>query len=446
MRLLSALAALALWMPAMHEAGPLPERQLTHGPLPKDLDNNLNFSQDGRWLVFDCRDAGGIHTCDRLGRVNVETGEVHVFYGQKPPVLGVGAASWLTPTEVIAIHALDSGLPYDFTVRGGKVIPVDGRPPRWLDSRDVVPPFTPGALRGGTHKHEPDAAGEWVGFTYNDHIMKHERGSDLRNVGVSRRGIRVPVEADPRCFTGESFSVLLTACVDRPRPGSDEYSRAEGDCWVGPAGWTDSAGRRRRSRAFRATVAVEEDGRAVPYGEVYIVDVPDDITRPGPLGPLEGTATDYPKPPAGAVVRRLTRTAENPNARLRGVSGHLRASGDGRWITCVGRTLRAGVVEPQVFVVAPEGGALRQLSRAPGGVVGDPRFSPDGRFVVAARPDGSVSAFLTTQGEWGREVPLAPPGNSVPSSLVVSPDSRLVAYNREVAGVKQIFLCQAPAR
>lgn len=38
-----------------------------------------------------------------------------------------------------------------------------------LDARDLTPPFTPGALRGGSHVHVWDAAGDWVSFTYEDH-------------------------------------------------------------------------------------------------------------------------------------------------------------------------------------------------------------------------------------------------------------------------------------
>src|SRR5207253_7660492 len=137
------------------------------------------------------------------------------------PVIGLGAPSFLNNRDVIAIHALTSGLKYDLTVRGGMIIAADGSgKTHWLDSRDLTPPFTPGALRGGTHKHEPDASGQWIGFTYNDQIMK-SRGSDLRNVGVSKRGIHVPVDKNPANFEGESFSVLLTACVDHPKPGSD---------------------------------------------------------------------------------------------------------------------------------------------------------------------------------------------------------------------------------
>src|SRR5204863_1119001 len=100
---------------------------------------------------------------------------------------------------------------------------------------------------------EPDSTGEWIGFTYNDHIMK-ARGSDLRNVGVSRRGRCIAVESGRGNFSGESFSVLLTACVSHQRPDSDEIGRAEFDCWVGSRGYPRNGGFQ-RARAFVGTVA-----------------------------------------------------------------------------------------------------------------------------------------------------------------------------------------------
>jgi hypothetical protein len=437
---------------AAHHTAPS-ERQLTVGPVRKNLDNNINFSPDGNYLVFDCRDGHGIGGNDRLGKVDVRTGQVTLFYIQSS-VRGVGAASFLTNREVIAIHALLSGAPYDAAVRGGRILPAEGdasspsetpgTPGRWLDSRDVTPPFTPGALRGGTHKHEPDASGQWVGFTYNDYIMKSQGGSDLRNVGVSRRGRHVTVHTDPqgRSFEGESFSVLLTACVERPEPGSDAYRQAEGDCWVGREGYPLRSGGHQRARAFLGQTAVEEDGKTVYYSDVFVVDVPDDITVPGPLGPLEGTPTDYPKPPQGARVRRLTRTAVAANRALRGVSGHPRASGDGRWIVYVGKAERAGSIESQLFAVSPATGAVRQLSHLPGGVIGDPRASPDSRYVAASAGDGSIHTWSLEPHRWGTVVPRTPPNPNLPTGIVISPDSRRIAYNREIEGVQQIFLTE----
>ncbi|HLK61179.1 MAG TPA: DUF3748 domain-containing protein, partial [Chthonomonadaceae bacterium] len=291
------------------------------------------------------------------------------------------------------------------------------------------------------HKHEPDASGQWVGFTYNDAIMKAQ-GSDLRNVGVSRRGIHVPVHPDPqgRNFEGESFSVLLTACVADPKPGSDAYRQADGDCWVGREGYPLPSGQSQRARAFRGLTAVEEDGKIAYYSDVFVVDVPDDLTVPGPLGPLEGTLADYPKPPQGARVRRLTRTALAANRALRGISGYLRASGDGRWIAYIGKAERAGRIENQLFVVSPTTGAIRQLSRIPGGVIGDPRASSDSKYVAAAASDGSIHTWSLEPQRWGRDVPRTPPNSNLPSAIVISPDSRTIAYNRQIEGVQQIFL------
>ena len=74
-----------------------------------------------------------------------------------------------------------------------------------LDARDITPPFTPGALRGGSHVHVWDAAGEWVSFTYEDHVLAQFKSAsptndiNQRNVGVSRPGKPVRVNhAHPR--------------------------------------------------------------------------------------------------------------------------------------------------------------------------------------------------------------------------------------------------------
>lgn len=417
------------------------ERQLTNGPLNSDLDNNANFSADGRYLVFDTRDASGIPASRQVGVVDIRTGATRTVYRQPEGLAGVAATSFIGNTEIVAIHCLESGIPYDFTVRGGMIIPVDGRAPHWLDSRDVTPPFTPGALRGGTHKHEPDASGQWVGFTYNDHIMKFGQGSDLRNVGVSRRGTRVLVDSDPAGanFVGESFTVLLTACVDNPEPGSDQIMRAEFDCWVGARGYP-VGNRHQRARAFRGTVIVYEQGQRVPYTDVFVVDVPDDITQPGPLGPLQGTEFTYPRPPLGAVTRRLTHTAAASDPALRGVAGHVRCDASGRHVVYQAKARRGADVEDQVFVVSPTDGAIRQVTDVPGGVGTFFRISPDGEWVAVAHKDGSVWRHAIGH-DAARQV--APCGTNLPTNLVISPDSRVVAYNRSVQGLLQVFIAEA---
>jgi len=443
-------ASLLLALASLGATKPAGERQLTTGPLQKDLDNNINWSPDGRLLVFDCRThQSGIGENTRLGTLDVRTGKVAIIYEQHPPVAGVGAPSFLDDHHIIAISALDSGLKYDFTVRGGRIIPANGSgKTHWMDSRDLTPPFTPGALRGGTHKHEPDATGRWVGFTYNDEIVRLTGRSDLRNLGVCHLGHAVKVHPDTegRNFEGTGFSVLLTACVPDPRPGSDEIGRAEGDCWIGKEGYPKPDGSHQRARAFRGQVAVLEGGETKRYGDVFVVDVPDDITVPGPLGPLQGTDTDYPKPPAGATIRRLTRTADAPDPRLRGVEMQMRASGDGRWIVFTAGAERDGKIEKQVFVVSPVTGEIRQLSHLEGGVPGDCRFSPDSRYVAASTADGRVIVLGATDSDWGKLTSLTPPNPNGPMNIVVSPDSRTIAYNRSIDGVHQIFVVPAPGR
>jgi hypothetical protein len=53
-----------------------------------------------------------------------------------------------------------------------------------LDARDLTPPFTSGAMRGGTHVHVFSGDGGRISFTYNDYLVDPEQ----RNVGVERAG------------------------------------------------------------------------------------------------------------------------------------------------------------------------------------------------------------------------------------------------------------------
>lgn len=55
-----------------------------------------------------------------------------------------------------------------------------------LDAMDITVPYTPGALRGGSHVHVFSPNGERVSFTYNDHVLRErDPALDLRNVGVA---------------------------------------------------------------------------------------------------------------------------------------------------------------------------------------------------------------------------------------------------------------------
>src|SRR5438046_7763361 len=128
-----------------------------------------------------------------------------------------------------------------------------GAEPVNLDARDITPPFTPGALRGGSHVHVWDAAGEWVSFTYEDHVLAQfkeatqDNDTNRRNIGVSIpvRAVRVTKD-HPRNHDGEYFTVLVTRTTANPRPGSDEIRKAFEEGWVGTHGYVRADGSRQR--------------------------------------------------------------------------------------------------------------------------------------------------------------------------------------------------------
>lgn len=84
---------------------------------------------------------------------------------------------------------------------------------------DITPPYTPGALRGGSHVHVFSPNGELVSFTYNDHVL-HERDPalDLRNVGVAvPYGPVTPRGDHPRQYDGSHWCVLVSRTTPSPR-------------------------------------------------------------------------------------------------------------------------------------------------------------------------------------------------------------------------------------
>ena len=249
-----------------------------------DLDNNDNFSPDDRWLVYDTRtEIGGIGECRTIEKVNVKTGEIVVLYetqnaGEYGP--GVGAVSYShTENKAVFIHGLlncNAERPYAQWRRTGVIVD-ESQPgkPIFMDARDVTSPFTPGALRGGTHRHEWSGDGQWIGFTYNDAIMKalEDRTGEhwnLRTIGVSKRIRTVKVDHDPagENNSGEWFSVLVVKVVPNPKPESDEISHAADDSWVGMRGYRKPDGTWQRARAFLGTVR-NTKGESVK--EVFVV-------------------------------------------------------------------------------------------------------------------------------------------------------------------------------
>jgi hypothetical protein len=311
-----------------------------------------------------------------------------------------------------------------------------------LDARDLVAPFTAGALRGGSHVHLFSADGSRVSFTYEDHVLAGGGERNQRNVGVSVLGrpVRVP-RRHPRNHDGQAFSVVVTRTWDDPRP-SDQIGKAFEDAWVGTRGYLRSDGSRQRwAIAFQGHV-VTATGDTI--SELFVVDLPDDLTVPGD-GPLQGTSTTRPRPPRGTVQRRLTRTAERKHPGLQGPRHWVRSSPDGSRIAFLMRD-DTGVV--QLWTISPNGGAHLQVTRNPLGIASAFTWSPDGRR-IAHLMDNSVCMTDVVSGQTERLTPRSSDATAPrPEACVFSPDGTRVAYVRSVpAGetvYNQVFVCDIP--
>ena len=419
---------------------PAVERQVTHAPHGHVLTNVNVWSPDGRRIVYDVRsDAdGSTFDGDRIETVDAESGEVRVLYRSRRGACCGVATFHPTADRVVFILGPEDPTPdwtYGAARRQGVLVDED-RPgvaiP--LDARDLTPPFTPGALRGGSHVHVFSPDGQFVSFTYEDHVLSRfasptaDHDINQRNVGLSVIGRPVATpNTHPRNLDGSAFSVLATRTSAMPRAGSDDYVRAYEEGWVGTDGYLRRDGsRQRRALAFLGDVPAT-GGRTV--AEVFIADLPDDLTQPG-AGPLAGTETRLPFPPAGISVRRLTRTTHRPFPGVQGTRHWLRSSPDGQRIAFLMRD-DGGVV--QIWTISPNGGEPIQLTRNAAGVASAFSWSPDGRWIAHAM-NGSVCLTDAATGETRPLTPAPSDPADVPLALacVLSPDGSRIAYQRRV--------------
>jgi hypothetical protein len=431
------------------------EKQITDRPCGHILTNINVWSPDGRWIVYDTRSdpAGEKFDGDTIEIVKVRTRELREAYRARHGA-HCGVATF-SPKEnrVVFIAGPENPTPdwqYSAWHRQGLVVEID-RPQAAtpLDARDITPPFTPGALRGGTHVHVYDGDGQWVSFTYEDHVLatldaatNKTHDFNQRNIGVSAPDRQVKVKRDhPRNHDGSAFSVLVTRTVNHPRPGTDETSRAYEDAWIGTHGYIRPDGtRQRRAIAFLGNV-ITAAGQSI--AELFIVDLPDDLTQPGD-GPLAGTATTRPTPPRGVQQRRLTDTADRKYAGLQGPRHWPRSSPDGSRIAFLMRD-DDGIV--QLWTISPNGGQPQQLTHNAFDVASAFTWSPAGD-AIAYVGDNSV---FRSDGKSGTATRLTPRFDNAtaprPEACVFSPDGSQIAYVRRVAAngtaYNQIFVVAA---
>jgi len=431
-------------------------RQITSAPHGHVLTNAGVWTPDSAGIVYDIRSdaAGASFDGTRIERVEVATGRVEVLYESRlGACCGVVTAS---PVDDRVVFILGPEHPtpdwrYGAARRRGVIVRC-GAPgtAEDLDARDLVPPFTPGALRGGTHVHQFSPDGRLVSFTYEDALLDAAAGArghehNLRAVGVSICGRRVTVpRSHPRNHDGTAWSVLVTDLRDHPQPDSNDVSRACEEAWIGTAGYRRPDGsRQHRSLAFQGAV-VTPAGETI--SEVFVVDLPDDdapLDREG-RGPLAGTPTTRPRPPGGVVQRRITFTAGRVHPGIQGPRHWLRSNPDGDRIAFLARD-DVGVV--QLFTASPLGGGPHQVTDERSSIESAFTWSPAGDR-LACVIDGSVCLVDARDGTIER---LTPPGDGPaprPEACVFSPNGRQVAYVRRVGGAagefNQVFTVDVP--
>ena len=409
-----------------------PRRLLTAGrPYPgggRVLTNAGVWSPCGEWLVYDTRgDPAGTHFDGaRVKRVHARTGRVETLYTARNGA-NCGVATYDPVTGgvlfILGPESPDTAWSYGPARRQG--VAVTGGVVANLDARDLTLPFTPGALRGGSHVHLTHPAGRLVSFTYDDHVLSElpagTPGADVnqRNVAVADWGRAVAVpRTHPRNHGGGAFSVVVTRTVNAPTPGSEEISRATEEAWVGTS----------RTLAFQGEV-VTSDGATI--AEAFAVDLPDDLTAPGD-GPLEGTLARRPAPPRGTVQRRLTDTTGHRYPGLSGPRHWLRSDAAGRRVGVLKRE-DDGVV--QFWTVTPVGTDFRQVTRSLMPVASAFTWHPDGERVAFVIGDCVCLTDVATRAVT-RLTPLLP--GVRPEACVVSPTGQWVAFVQTINGVNQI--------
>ena len=166
------------------------EKQLTFAAKNHQLTNINDWTADSQWLVYDVRPSGASFTGLTIERVNVRNGRTEVLYTAGDGAhVGVVTVSPDLPPRYVFIHGPehpDENWHYDFHHRRGVIL--TGGKARNMDACDITAPYTPGALRGGSHVHVFSPDGSRLSYTYNDHVM-HEWDSreDLRATRCLRR-------------------------------------------------------------------------------------------------------------------------------------------------------------------------------------------------------------------------------------------------------------------
>ena len=384
------------------------EKQLTFSPGTHALDNNDNFSPDGKFLCYDTRGTvynENLANSKSIEKVAIASGVETVLW--EPPSVtgeeaapGVAAASY-HPLEnkVIFIHGPmleeveERG---SYSIRNRTALLVDGEGKFnsvRIDHRDISSEATtPGAHRGGTHRHEYSRDGIRIGFTYDDFLVQEYD----RTIGFMQ-----PDANAPEGYTHYFSVILKPAKIGESQAG--EIEKAYGDSWIDAAG---------SMRAFIGKVRAK-NGIDYEY-DLFVADIPVDIKM---STSFSGSQDHYPEPPEGISIRRLTHNMD--------VTGIVRGSHDGSRIAFAAPDSEG--VE-QVFIISAHGPGKEavQLTRL-ASPVSSIRWHPSGKWIFCLSDGNVFVTYLGSNSGPGRTVQLS--NDRLPrDQLVVSQDGKLHAY------------------
>ncbi|MGC4037650.1 MAG: DUF3748 domain-containing protein [Chitinophagaceae bacterium] len=419
------------------------ETQLTFESKGHLLNTSQCFSKDDQWIVYDNRNLEtAIPANGTIGMVNVRTKEIRTLYSttnQTDYGPGVGAVTF-SPVEnkVLFIHGIrnsDKSNPYTYSRRTGVTVNIN-KPGigEFMDARNITVPFTAGALRGGTHAHSWSADGKWISFTYNDFIIdqlskKDSSIKDIRVVAVmnNSRSVNVEDTTNPENNNGKMFAAVVTEVKDNPKWGSDEIDKAFDEGWIGNNGYLKKNGtRQKRAIAFQGNV---KDKNGKTKTEVFVTDIPDDISKATPGCPLEGTETTRPCVPAGVHQRRITFTEKG----IIGPRFWLHSTPNGKSIGFLSTDENNTV---QLFLVSPNGGSISQLTHNSVSINGPFNFSPDGKN-VAYIADNSIFITHLQTGSSKRLTARSDESEKPVGPVVWSNNGKMLAYNRYITTDKK---------
>lgn len=421
------------------------EIQLTYSAHGHTLNTGQVFSPNDEWIVFDHRNNDGdIKITGSIAMVNIGTGEEKLLYSTANQSIhgpGVGAASFSpVANQVIFIHGIrnaNQNQPYDFTRRTGVAINIQApQKPIFMDARNVEAPFTPGALRGGTHAHSWSADGQMISYTYNDDVLAklaktNPEVKDLRTIGIMfPKKVQVPDTANVENNSGQMFSVLAATVTENPKPGSNEIDKAFDECWIGKDGYLKPDGtRQQKAIAYQGNV---RDAQGNTITEIFVADIPHDIPQASFNQSIAGTENTRPSVPQNISQRRITFSQKG----VKGPRHWLRSSADGNLIFFLSEDEKGTV---QVFAVSPNGGAVRQITHHEFSITSPINISPNGQY-LSYIADQSVFIAEIATGTPKRLTARYEAPTQLNGAVVWSNHGNMLAFNRYVKSESGVFL------